>query len=622
MSSRRDFVDIDAIKQIDIAKGPVSALWGSDALGGVVSYATLDPNHYLDDNKQLHTGLKTSHTSVDDGSTQAFTLAGGAGKLSALVRYTQRQASEIANAASVDVDGPTRETPDPQSINTSNLVVKTDLTLNDNLNLGLTLDQYDNEVDAQLRSDYGTSVFGTIINSRDAIDTRDRNRVSLDLNYDNLDTFVSAVRVGVYRQASESIQQTREHRTSRGAPQTRRRDSMFDQEIHGWFAQVSSEIQLQSVRHVLTFGLDSYRTENASLREGGTYNAEGVPQREFSAFPTRDFPLTEVEQFAFFIQDEIGLLNGHLRVTPSLRYDSFDAKSKADEFYINGNLGQGPPVDYDSSATSGKLAAIYEVSPNVSIYGNFSQGFRAPPYDDVNVGFANLLGGYKTISNEELESETSAGIEAGLRLINKDGFVQFATYRTDYDNFIESFANAPAFASSGGIDPADGLLTFQSINRASVTISGFELSGRLNLEQISPVLSNFNLRFALASATGDDTELDEPLKSIEPLNVVTGVRYESSDNRWGSELILTVAAGKDESDLPAESTRHVPDGYSTLDFLAHRSFANRFTVNLGLFNITDEQYIRWIDTAGIGNDAPLRFTQPGRNVALSLRLEI
>ena len=40
MDSRRDFVDIDSLNRVEIARGPVSSLWGSDALGGVVSFTT------------------------------------------------------------------------------------------------------------------------------------------------------------------------------------------------------------------------------------------------------------------------------------------------------------------------------------------------------------------------------------------------------------------------------------------------------------------------------------------------------------------------------------------------------------------------------------------------------
>jgi outer membrane receptor protein involved in Fe transport len=46
------------------------------------------------------------------------------------------------------------------------------------------------------------------------------------------------------------------------------------------------------------------------------------------------------------------------------------------------------------------------------------------------------------------------------------------------------------------------------------------------------------------------------------------------------------------------------------------------TLNFGLFNLTDKTYIRWADTVAIGSDAPARFSQPGFNAGLSLRVDL
>lgn len=43
----RNFVDLDSLKRVEILRGPSSSLYGSDALGGVVSYLTKDPSDYL-----------------------------------------------------------------------------------------------------------------------------------------------------------------------------------------------------------------------------------------------------------------------------------------------------------------------------------------------------------------------------------------------------------------------------------------------------------------------------------------------------------------------------------------------------------------------------------------------
>lgn len=622
LSSRRDFVDIDSVQRVEIARGPISALWGSDALGGVVAFQTIQPQSYLSEDKNFHTGLKVSYSGADSGNTNALTLAGGNQTIQGLLRYTQRSASETSNTGSVDSNGSRREKPDPQSIDTANLVVKAGVSLNESNSVTLAVDQFSSDIDSRILSDYGLSVFGTTVDSRDAMDSRNRDRISLEYCYAGSSALADHLSAGVYRQTSESEQHTFENRTTRSRQaQTRERDAWFDQEVQGYFAQASKSITTGELMHKVTYGFDYTTTESKNLRDGGTFDSNGVPQFEFSALPTRDFPITDVTQYALFVQDEITFFEERLALTPSIRFDRFSAHAMADEIYRNGNRGQGEPADFDASETAGKLAGVFSLTRNVGLYGNYSQGFRAPPYDDVNVGFTNLLGGYKTISNTDLTSESSAGLEFGIRLIGETGFFQFAIYRNDYDDFIESFAIAPAYAAQRGIDPADGLLTFQSINRDEVEINGYEMSARVGLSQIAEALANWSLRFAFASATGKDIGEDQPLESVDPLDGVVGLIYTPDSQRWGSELILTAAQGKAEDDISEDSTRYLSSGYGALDLLIDFRPIDRMMVNIGLFNLTNKQYIRWIDTVSIGSDAPLRFTQPGFNAAVSLRFD-
>ena len=68
-------------------------------------------------------------------------------------------------------------------------------------------------------------------------------------------------------------------------------------------AQLSSVFSSSNTTHTITYGLDYYETSNESVRDGGTVDAAGNPVREFTPLPTRDFPKTDVENIAFFIQD-------------------------------------------------------------------------------------------------------------------------------------------------------------------------------------------------------------------------------------------------------------------------------------------------------------------------------
>ncbi|MDZ7686120.1 MAG: TonB-dependent receptor [Gammaproteobacteria bacterium] len=265
-------------------------------------------------------------------------------------------------------------------------------------------------------------------------------------------------------------------------------------------------------------------------------------------------------QLAVFLQDEIVLMNGRLRLSPGLRYDEFEADARADEIFLAGNPGSPTPEDFEDSQVTAKVGVVYEINDIASLYARYSEGFRAPPYDDVNIGFTNFIGGYKTISNPDLESETSEGIEAGLRLQGGYGYVKIAAFRNDYDNFIESLTIAPQFAATGGIDPADGLLTFQSINLSEVQIDGVELTGTLDLARLGDALAGFTVRGSVAYANGEDKTGDAPLNSVQPLTTVLGLGYDDASGNWGGQLIWTLVASKDAAD----AGRYHPDTHRWL----------------------------------------------------------
>ena len=326
--------------------------------------------------------------------------------------------------------------------------------------------------------------------------------------------------------------------------------------------------------------------------------------------------MTEVTQLAVFVQDEITLLGDRLTLSPGIRFDRFDADAVADDIYLAGNPGSPTPEDYEDAQATAKIGLLYSFTDTFSTYARFSQGFRAPPYDDVNVGFTNFLGGYKTIANPDLESERSDGLEIGARVVASGLSARVAYFRNTYENFIESFAVAPQFLGSRGIDPGDGMLTFQSINRPAVEIDGLEVGGGVDL----PL--GLSARLAVAYAQGEDRDTGAPLNSVDPLSAVVGIGFDAPDDRWGADVVWTLASGKDEADIDESAPRLASPGYGIVDVLAHLQIGQRVRLNAGLFNVTDRTYIRWADTAGIGNDAPARFTQPGFDAGLTLRIDL
>jgi hemoglobin/transferrin/lactoferrin receptor protein len=193
--------------------------------------------------------------------------------------------------------------------------------------------------------------------------------------------------------------------------------------------------------------------------------------------------------------------------------------------------------------------------------------------------------------------------------------VELTYFTTDYDNFIDDLVFI-------GIDPSNGLTTFQSVNRAEVTIDGWEARGQLLLGEFASALNGFSLNGALAYADGDDKEANVPINEIEPLTSVVGLRWSPENRPVDLELIWTWVDDKDDDDVDPSAERPATRSYHLLDLLARYEFAQRFTLDVGLFNLTNETYIRWADTAGIGDDAINRFTQPGRNLSATVRVSL
>jgi hemoglobin/transferrin/lactoferrin receptor protein len=120
----RDFIDLDEIKQVDIVRGPASALYPSDSLGGVVSLQTKDPADYLKPGKQLYTALKEQYDSTDRSLSTTATLAAGDQRNGLLVVANHREGDQTDNMGDVGGTGNTRTRPDPLTYNLDNFLGK------------------------------------------------------------------------------------------------------------------------------------------------------------------------------------------------------------------------------------------------------------------------------------------------------------------------------------------------------------------------------------------------------------------------------------------------------------------------------------------------------------------
>ena len=111
----RDFVDLDTLKRVEILRGSGSALYGSDALAGVVTYTTLDPADLLSADGHFGGRLKTGYASVNNQKSNTAIVAGRQGEWDGILTATYRVGNETT---------PATGTPNPMQIDSTSVLGK------------------------------------------------------------------------------------------------------------------------------------------------------------------------------------------------------------------------------------------------------------------------------------------------------------------------------------------------------------------------------------------------------------------------------------------------------------------------------------------------------------------
>lgn len=617
---RGGYADLDLMKSVEILRGPASALYGSDGVAGAVLFTTKDPADLLRAGERFGARARVGYNSADEGLTRSAVIAGRIGAVSGLLAWTGRDASETENQGAVtgehirDVtiggvtapgyDYALRTLPNPQETVSDAWLGKLVWDIGPGHSLRFTYDSIRSDTDAEVLSGRTTRFVTappaspTAVLNLTAADTTERERFGLDWRLTDV-LGVERGQVSVYQQDSTTRQYTFEDRVGTD----RVRDNTFDNEVRGFAADFTRGLGA----HRLTFGGDWSETTQQGVRDGTV-----PPMGE--TFPTSAFPKTGYTLAGLFLQDEIRLLDGSLKVIPAIRWDSYDLSTADDPLY------PGARADQSGDHVSPKLGVVWQATPNFGLFGNFGEGFKAPTPSQVNNYFSNVAFGYTSLPNPDLRPETSRSLEIGARLreVPVAGgrlSAQLVGFHSEYEDFISQQV------TSGSFTPADPAV-YQFVNFTEVEISGVE--ARANIWWDNGV----SARFAAAYAEG---EISDPvdgvraLEMIDPVKVVIGLGYDDPAGQFGTQVIVTWSQAKDQADtdnLACAGNCAVGDDFALLDLTAWWNVSERVTARAGVFNVFDESYSWWSDVRGVAaNSAVLdAYTQPGRNFGLSLAL--
>jgi hemoglobin/transferrin/lactoferrin receptor protein len=548
------FLDPQWIKRVEVLRGPGSALYGSNAMGGVLSLQTIDPADLLDAGKSFGFKQSIGFQGVDDALTSSTSIFGNAdqqGDLQYLFSYRYRQAFDDIQ------DGNGGDIPYSQDELNSGLA-KVLWNMSDEDKLTFSYLTYNQEQQTP------SNTAGTTPDPSDnpLVDrTTFQQNWRINYTHQDIDNPLWDLNGTVYY----SRMQIKEELTAGG------QNDKINYDTLGFDLRNTSRFEADSFSLALTYGMEYYRDTQSATRNGGSLQL---------------FPDAQTENLAAYIQAEIGLFDDLLTIIPGARVDWFtleaDGQQDADYNHVSPKIGALLTLDDELNLKDGDY---------VVIEGSYGESFRAPSFGESFISGLHFVSGGITaywLPNPDLIPETSWTAEGGVR-VKFDRFKARANYfHTSAENFID--------ADVTFVPPAT--LNFQYVNVSQATIHGVELSSEWEL------LDNLYLWGNYTNTVGDNETTGEPLGSVPPQNAKVGIDYLFAN--LGLTTGVRMRWYDDHDHVPAGDPTY--DGFTLVDFVSTwkptgmntPQWINGLSVSFALENLADEDFTWYTGNPGHG----------------------
>lgn len=594
----RGFIDTDTLKQVEVAKGAASSLYGSDALGGIIVFTTKDAADYLSDGETFAGKVKFGYSDASRQYSLGTTLALVTGDFDHLLSLTTRDGEEQQNFS---------ETKPALDIESTSILYKGKYKINDTDFVALTADIYNQDVTGDYANgllEYFRNLTGYNVVTENSTSEQENESFQLRYYTETPTAIYDVLNVSVY--SNETEQTDVEYgqldiNANFGFPLIEIRDmwktSVYTQETVGLLSNASLKL---NDTHTIGYGLDIENSESTRT-EVRLYEVEGVAKPGYPQESDK-FPKTEVNRAGFFINDEITLADGKLTVTPGARFDTY-------EMDPNGAT-QEDGTEYkkfDESNVSLNLGALYRIDDSVSVFAQYGQGFKVPAYDLAYIYHDNSLYGYIVEPSGDLSPEESDTYELGLRGSVGDFFFSSAAFYSKYDDFLSTEYVRTESVVNPYTGQASDVYVYHYTNIDAVTIKGIEASVTYHLNNEISVFAN------AAYQDGTDDETGDYITSISPLSGIAGISY--SGEKLSTELILNWSKRMTKVN---EGDAEVA-GYGKVDWLVNYDVTEDVRFNLSVNNLFDKEYVQYANVAGhASSDSQEYAASPGRSFSANV----
>jgi outer membrane receptor protein involved in Fe transport len=581
-------IDPWSLSSVEILRGPGSAMFGGDAMGGVVNLTTLAPRALLD--RHLGTGGHISAGSPCLNGCGSVQLDLDAGPVGGYLGGTHMVFSELRAGGG--------EIQPLSDYLTGNLRYKTSVKLNDRWtltdalfwNMVLGAGRTDDLGKGEHRNYDNQDVLTYVLIQRQGAGLGHSLKINVSYHYTN------EVQTRYWCQTDDNGHPVDRAAciAAKQADLTKRRLNEDTVSTPGFYATWEPRFWQDRIR--LVVGADGYFDFVSSTQDDAKASEDWEwKEKDRGSFSdgSRYFMIgafvTGSIDFVRFRNDSAFNLSGAVRLN-----------------YINAFAPDVPgvgDVSYDHTGVAGSASLSYVIRDRLNIYFDWSQGFRAPNLQETTV--MGDTGTSFEVPNDSLEPQKSNTLEAGLKVNTKLFRANAAGFYTWLeDGFVREDLSQAEWEALGLTEEEVGDRPVQRrVNAQEAAYRGIE--GGMALGPFAGLTLWGNVGWVLGDVTNREGE-QEPAQRVPPLSGSAGMRWDSKRWRLFVEFYIKWAAKQDrlspndEKDLRICEDPNNPGktlaecsgtpGWVTYNLRAGIAPRDWMNLNLSIENLADAKY--------------------------------